>query len=91
MSILNDVVTKTTQSAALAIADEVLEAVAWSDRLEVDREALCIYAEGENDAGKPVAGAIELRANDDGSVTVVLIARNGTRVQISGVPKLGIS
>jgi hypothetical protein len=91
MSILNDVVAKTTQSVALTIADEVLEAIAWSDRLDVDRKVLGVYAEGENEAGKPVAGAVEFRAESDGSVTVILSTRNGTRVRINGVPKLGIS
>jgi hypothetical protein len=91
MSILNDVVAKTTQSAALAIADEVLEAIAWSDRLDVDRKTFGIYAEGENEAGKPVAGAVEFRAESDGSVTITLVAKNGARVRINGVPKLGIS
>jgi hypothetical protein len=90
MSILNDAVTKTTQSIALVIVDEILEAIAWSDRLDVDRRALGVYVEGEND-GKPVAGAVEFRAESDGSVTVILSTRNGTRVRINGVPKLGIS
>jgi hypothetical protein len=91
MSIMNDAITKTAQDVAIVIVDEILEAIAWSDRLDVDRKTLGVYAEGENDAGKPVAGAVEFRANDDGSVTIILTARNGTKVRITGNPKLGIS
>jgi len=90
MSILNDAISKTTQDVALAVVDEVLQAIAWSDRLDVDRDVLGIYAEGEVE-GRPVAGSIKFQANEDGSVTVVLIAANGTRARITGVPKIGIS
>ena len=88
---MNDAVAAITQNISLEIIDEVLAAVAWSDRLDVDRDVLGIYAEGENDTGKPVAGSIKFELCDDGAIAVILTARDGTRAVNKGTPKIGVA
>jgi len=88
---MNSDITTIMQNISHEIINEVLESVAWSDRLDVDLKTLGVYAEGENDAGKPVAGSIKFEFCDDGAVAVILTTRDGTRAVIKGTPKIGIA